>query len=245
MADTKISAESDAGTLTGAEIVPVVRGTGSPPSYSNLRTTDLEIAMLTGLYSLAAGVPTIASMTAVNISGTTSSGQNSGKAFSVIDTGGNVTNLRGYRRTSVPSTPYLIAIGFLAVGSSLSQTTFGWSDGTKYETLGFSLGAAPASTIETWNNSTSRNGFTTGPNYGFGPGPRWIGLHDDGTNRIFKISADGANFITVNSTAKASAWLGSSGHTSIFMGIRPADTNPGIVTVICYDEAGLSRITRG
>ena len=48
MADTKISAETSAGALDGTEIVPVVRGTGSPPTYSNLRTTTQDIADLGG-----------------------------------------------------------------------------------------------------------------------------------------------------------------------------------------------------
>ena len=46
MADTKISAETSAGALNGAEISPVVRGSGSPPTYSNLRTTTQDIANL-------------------------------------------------------------------------------------------------------------------------------------------------------------------------------------------------------
>lgn len=46
MADTKIENESSAGALDGAEIVPVVRGSGSPPTYANFRTTTQDIANL-------------------------------------------------------------------------------------------------------------------------------------------------------------------------------------------------------
>lgn len=58
MADTKISDESSAGTLTGAEIVPVVRPSGSPPSYTNLRTTTQDIADLVGLGDVNITSPT-------------------------------------------------------------------------------------------------------------------------------------------------------------------------------------------
>lgn len=46
MADTKISDETSAGTLDGAEIIPVVRGSGSPIIYVNRRTTAQDIANL-------------------------------------------------------------------------------------------------------------------------------------------------------------------------------------------------------
>lgn len=49
MADIKISAETSAGALDGTEIVPVVRGTGSPPTYANRRTTAQAIANLAAL----------------------------------------------------------------------------------------------------------------------------------------------------------------------------------------------------
>lgn len=63
MADTKISAESSAGALTGAEIVPVVRPSGSPPTYSNLRTTTQDIANLGGG---GGGLELISTLTANN-----------------------------------------------------------------------------------------------------------------------------------------------------------------------------------
>lgn len=244
MADTRISDFTSAGTLDGAEIVPVVRGSGSPVTYSNLRTTSQAISDLSrGLYDLSAGVPTISSMTAVGISGTTSSSENAGKGFCVIDTGKASTALVGYRKTSVPgSTPYLIALGLLpAPTSSVSEFCAGWSDGTKYETVGFGTGGG---NIESWNNATSRNGFTALGLSNLGGSPLWLGLEDDGTNRIFLFSADGANFVILNSIAKASSWLGSTGHTQIFVGLRPADSNPSAITCVCYDEAGLSRIIR-
>lgn len=62
MADTKISDEGSAGALTGAEIVPVVRSSGSPPSYSNLRTTAQTIANLAG----GSGLVLISTLTANN-----------------------------------------------------------------------------------------------------------------------------------------------------------------------------------
>lgn len=247
MADTKISDETSAGALDGTEIVPVVRPVaGSPITYLNRRTTAQTIANLStsGLYSLTAGVPTIGSMTAVNISGTTSSSENSGRGFSVIDTGKNTTSLAGYRKAVPGATPYLVAILALCSGSGLFQWTFGWSNGTAYETVGFVLGSSPAGLTETWTNSTTRAGFGSPVNYGVGVSPFWVGLKDDGTNRVFMISADGANFTTINSAAKSGAFLGGSGYTSIFMGVRPADTNNGVMTVACYDEAGLSRVVR-
>jgi hypothetical protein len=247
MADTKISDETSAGTLDGTEIVPVVRVVaGSPITYLNRRSTVQEIADMTtgGLYDLSAGVPTLASLTAVNISGTTSSSENSGKGFSVKDTGKNTTSLAGYRKAVPGATPYLVAMLVLCSGSGLFQWTFGWSNGTAYETIGFVLGASPAGLTETWTNSTTRAGFGSPVNYGVGISPFWVGLKDDGTNRVFMVSSDGANFTTINSAAKSGAFLGGSGYTSIFLGVRPADTNNGVMTCVCYDEAGLSRVVR-
>lgn len=62
---SKISALTDAGTLDGTEIVPVVRGSGSPLTYANRRSTSSEIARIGtspgGRLTLVSGTPVMQS----------------------------------------------------------------------------------------------------------------------------------------------------------------------------------------
>lgn len=49
----------------------------------------------------------------------------------------------------------------------------------------------------------------------------WFRIADDGTNVSFQWSADGVNFQTFYSVAKASGYLGSSGYSNLCFGINP------------------------
>ncbi len=198
------------------------------------------------LYDITARVPALSSFTQINISSTSSVSENSGLALSIIDTGKSATALAGLTLAVPVSTPYRVAILLLGTTANTSSTEYcwGWSDGTKFDTLGSSGGGLGAPTQESWTNSTTRSSFAgVTPTLLFPTmGYVWLGLHDDGTNRIFEVSGDGANYETVLTTAKSSGFLGSSGYTNIFFGLRPSGAVKGVFSCLCYDVNGLTRV---
>lgn len=155
-------------------------------------------------------------------------------------------NLVGLRRAAPASTPYRVAVfvqpNFNPIQYEVVQ--YGFSDGTKYETI--ALGAA-IHEYDTWTTSTTRVGAVGtagGSAIILGTG-FWLGLRDDGTNVFWEISSDGVNFATVRRSTRAAGYLGSAGYTNLFVGYMPylsGGTNYEMsMAVRTWDESGLSR----
>ncbi len=197
-----------------------------------------------GLFSLAARVPSLASFTGINISGTSSTSENAGIGISVIDTGKGTVTLCGLTKAVPASTPYRVAILLIGTSGTNSSTEYcwGWTDGTKFDTMGLPAGAGPNQ--ESWTNSGSRSSFSSPGETPLGliSGFMWLGLSDDGTNRFWEFSGDGANFTTIQTNAKTAGFLGGTGYTNIFFGLRPSGIAKTTFTCLCYDVAGLSRV---
>lgn len=190
------------------------------------------------LFDLTPRVPALSGFTAINVSGTSSDAENPGIALSVIDTGKNTTTLAGLTLAVPASTPYRVAICVLYTGVNAGANTYnwGWSDGTKFETYGSSAN------IEDWSNSTTRASFSGGAAIPNQAGIYWLGLHDDGTHRIFEFSQDGGNWMTISSATYAAGYLGAGNYKDIFIGLRPAGTAYSALGILCYDVNGLTRV---
>lgn len=183
----------------------------------------------------------------INISGAHSVAESSGKAITVsTNTLTTTVSLIGLRRAVPGSSPYRVAVfiqpNFSPVQYEVLQ--FGFSDGTKYETV--TLGAG-GTEVDTWTTSTSRASATaiSGGNATILGTGFWLGLRDDGTNVYWEVSADGVNFGTVRRIAKSSGYLGSSGYTNIFVGYMPylfgGTSYEMSMSVRTWDENGLTR----
>lgn len=146
----------------------------------------------------------------INISGANSVVESSGKAVTVsTNTLAATVSLVGLRRAAPGTTPYRVAVfvqpNFSPVQYEVLQ--FGFSDGTKYETVALGAGGTE---VDTWTTSTARasaTGITGGSTIILGNG-FWLGMRDDGTNVHWEVSADGVNFGTVRRIAKSSGYLG-------------------------------------
>lgn len=244
MADTKISAETAAGALTGAEIVPVVRSTGSPAAYSNLRTTTQAIADLGGggggLFGPAlSAVPTQASTglsTWLN-QGSAAVSDTSAGILLTVPAESNADRLRGIYKTA-PATPYTVTalIGGVYFGNPV-LSGIGWTDGTKIQEIDLRNTGTFQIWVSSWTNSNAfaADNATGIPMLG---NPAWFRLSDDGTTVLFQISADGINFYTRYSVAKASGFLGASGYSNIlFVGnIKNGMTGNALCTLMSYAQ---------
>jgi hypothetical protein len=108
---------------------------------------------------------------------------------------------------------------------NFSQSGIGWYDGSAklhVIALGYSNGWGVA--VSKWNSTSSFNGQDAGP----GPvamNPAWVQIQDSGSTAYFRISADGFNFITLFSVAKASGFLGASGYSNIVFFVNAQSTD--------------------
>jgi len=134
-------------------------------------------------------------------------------------------NISG-RYNAAPGAPYTITALIAATRNSTAYNSagIGWYDGAnKLHTVSYMLNAGgPARiVVSAWNNSTSWNhdDFTSENN--FFSQPIWLQLSDDGLNVSFRFSQDGANFLTVFSAPKASAFLGSAGYANVIFFVNP------------------------
>ena len=250
MADTKISAETSAGALTGAEIVPVVRGTGSPPTYSNLRTTTQDIANLAGgggggLWAASIGtVPTLAgtgfSGNWINQGGASANDRVNGFSISCPSNSGD--SLRVLFKTA-PATPFK-ALVLLSMTHFPNQSFMGG--------LGFIEGTGATSNILAihklinnsdqievikWNDATTFGSKPVGAII-YPGNPLWFYAEDDGTNAILGIcqTGDPADRIPIYSEAKSGGFLADYTRLCIF-GNKTATGTAGIVGVHAWDES--------
>ncbi len=207
-----------------------------------------------GLFTLPT-MPPLAGFTQVNLTGTASAIENSGKAFTIIDTAPtykSTPSLNGLYIAVPVATPYRVAIYCLFNNTSESYwgPAFGWTDGTKFQTVG-QVGTETWS-ISQFSNFSTRASYTDNlrnlPISGLSAGC-WFGLRDDGTNVWFEISADGAYYQPITSVVKSSGYLGASGYTNIFFGLfnfnetfNPGTNYPLSASFLAYDTNGLSRM---
>lgn len=121
------------------------------------------------------------------------------------------------RLKTAPATPYTLT-GFFVTNTpaptSSNYAGFIWYDGTnKCHLFGINsgsilIGKANTPTSYSANDSITSSGFSHFT-------PIWLQISDDGTNVSFRYSTDGVNWITLQTTAKSSAWLGSSGYSNV------------------------------
>lgn len=130
-------------------------------------------------------------------------------------------NIRA-RTKAVPATPYTYT-ALVAISGYVNNNYCGlcWTDGTKFHTFGLDesggswiLFVCKANTASSFNANDTTSGTGAPPFI-------WLQMTDDGTNVIFKYSTDGVNFMTLQSTAKAAAFLGTSGYTNVGFFINP------------------------
>lgn len=192
--------------------------------------------------------PTIGSFAQINISGTvTATASGTSNTVTLFDGGSNALKLEGLTLAVPVSTPYRVAILAYGTGQSVQYNSqaFGWTDGTKFETMTI-VNSFNVVTHSQWSNSASRATDTSvwtifASPYGMTYGGLWIGLRDDGTNVHYELSQDGVNFITIFTVTKSSGYLGSSGYSHIFFGVVPDNAAPQFLSIRCYDPAGLTR----
>lgn len=233
MANVKASAESDAGTLDGTEIVRLSRGSGSPPTYSNVRTTTQAIA------NLGIVVPTSANTglsTWINQGSAVVADTRAGITISDGTSGSSIA-IRG-RSKAAPSTPYVISARVSITVNPNAQSPscgIGWYDGTKFHLAGLGYNntsklwqieidrLSNATTFSAGDGTTNANAGIIGPNM-------YLQIEDDGTNVHFRFSQDGGGWYQLFNVAKASGYLGSSGYSNVCFYANPqAGTSAGNV----------------
>lgn len=213
MADTKISAETTASALTGAEQVPVVQG------GANFKTTIADIRR--GLWSGSLSLIPTSSNTGLSTwlnQGTASVSDAASGVFIDAPSAGTFS-LKG-RTKAAPSTPYTVTALVSMLGSANgSYVGIGWYDGTnKLHIVGLNIFSGTWTILSAkLNTPTSYNGNDTSLTWMTAPFvyPIWLQISDDGTNVTFRYGVDGANFKDLNTIAKASGFLGSSGYSNI------------------------------
>lgn len=197
------------------------------------------------VWDLSVGMPALSTFTQINISGTSSVVENSGKSFSLTDTGKGAEEVIGFAKAA-PATPYRIAVfaqhsGNL-VGSGAQSVIWGFSDGTKFETFGISPASQSSATncqYAGWSNSTTISTYTNYINSQllWPTANMWLGIRDDGSNIYFEVSADGANYSLLR--AQAHGFL--SAYTYTFFGIENRTTTQIAASFRVYDPNGLRR----
>ena len=120
----------------------------------------------------------------------------------------NVDSLHGYC-ISAPSTPYTITVAvdyWQQSGSGFAAPFLGFSDGTKYE-IEMILNQASSGTtigyIDKWNTSTTWSGSTSGTaRTSLSGAIKSLQIIDNGTDKLYSISADGQNFTQIYSETR-------------------------------------------
>lgn len=123
-----------------------------------------------------------------------------------------------------PATPYtytaLLAVTY--TGSNIGGALLGWYDGTKLQGMRLiNNGGAWQIFISSFTglgNAFQAN--QVGPLVYSMTTLLWVRINNDGTNITFSISADGVNFDTIYTVAKASGALGSGGYTNVAFGVE-------------------------
>jgi hypothetical protein len=149
------------------------------------------------------------------------------------------TGIQGAAK-SVPSTPYRVFIlAQNAILGSDSWPAVGFRDSTTGK-LQLILSNYHQFAVQSYNNPTSFSGQQFSQDTDVGSDFFYV-FEDDGTNVKFGLSRDGVNVVNIYSVAKASGFLGSSGYNQLFFAVRQNNNSNSLLTVRCWDEAGLTR----
>ncbi|MEN3289374.1 MAG: hypothetical protein V7634_3674, partial [Bradyrhizobium sp.] len=230
-----------AGPLTNGQLV--IGSTGGAPQAQTLSagsgivisngpgniTISTSAGAGSGLYGATmSGRPTAAStglVNWINQGGSTSTDSAAGLSINAPTaalSGGSTTGLF----KPAPSAPYTITALIAATrnSSSYNAVGIGWYDGTnKLHALGYVTngGGVPFFQVQKWNAPTSYNSteLSSAAN-GFSQ-PIWLRIADDGASVSFSFSQDGANFLTLETVAKSSGFLGASGYSNIAFFANP------------------------
>jgi len=213
-----------------------------------------------GTNPFAAGVPDSSQWTQVNFSGaSTAEGTVSGTTTTALTlfggtlSGSAVTRKIQALTRAVPATPYRVAVAMAPLTPKFGANSFslqgvGWTDGTKFQVIGFFNNAGNSNRVVVANYSSvtalasepvpsADTGIIVPVNH------IWIGLYDDGTNVSFQLSTDSVYWKNVYTVAKASGYLGTSGYTDLMFFIDGVGSAGPTVqsTLLCWDEDGANR----
>lgn len=237
MVDTKTSDETAAGTLDGTELVRIVQSTNSR------RCTAQEIADLAGRGLFRRSISATPTLSSTGLAtwfnqGSASVADSDAGVLLTIPAESNLDRVRGRYKTA-PSTPYTITalVGSVMFGNPV-MAGIGWHDGTKVQEIDLrNSGAGWVIFVSSWTNSNTFSADNAGSVVA-PANPLWLRLADNGTTVSFQYSADGVNFYTRYSVAKASGFLGSSGYSNIlfFGNMKNGFTGNGLVTLMSYAE---------
>lgn len=197
----------------------IVVGTDSL-AYTQIASSSAASGGVSGLYSGAfTEVPDVSTFTVDNSASASNFTLKSGKNAIKITSNDTNGQIRGIY-IAAPATPYHIEACMQApfAASNFGYIGLYWSDGTKYlrNSVVAQGGTSPLQFIlQSWTNTTtfSANILTYTPiqcgNTYF------MRIGDDGTNYTFDISADGVNWLQLNTGLKSTSFLGSSGFTRV------------------------------
>jgi hypothetical protein len=122
-------------------------------------------------------------------------------------------------KKAAPATPYTITakVKLNAITANFFGVGIGWRDSAtgKLETLMLDTGTAMRFLTQRFsalNTVASETSYATS----MAVHELWMRIADDGTNRVMSASLDGLNFILLDSTAKAAAYLGAAGYVEVF-----------------------------
>jgi hypothetical protein len=146
---------------------------------------------------------------------------------------------------NVPSTPYEITVGMLALSpsyvsaSTIAQYGICWreSGSGKLLTYGVGMTSYPTSfSYSQWTNPTtlSANQFQYSiPGYG----PCWIRFADDGTYRTVKVSMDGFNFVRVAAAQSRTVFLTADQIGVFANSYKTSNVLPRIISFLHWSQA--------
>lgn len=158
-----------------------------------------------------------------------------------IDGPSSASNNLSGRYMAAPSTPYTITalIGATRATSNGGCVGIGWYNGTaKVQAIClYNFTSGPQINVRQYTSPT----VLAGTNYTSGlntfTAPIWFRIADDGTGVSFAISQDGANFLPVFSTAKATGFLGATGYSNLLFFIDPLTTSHTIGTLLSWTQS--------
>lgn len=157
----------------------------------------------------------------------------SSAGLSITLPAGSGQNVVGRYKTA-PSTPYtitaLVAVTSLGGdGTNNIGVGVGWKDsGTNTHTVQIVLVGNGLPVMQVQKRASGTASATTDfSSQRLWTHPCWLQISDDGTNAVFRYSADGANFVQLFSVAKASGFLGSSGYANVGFFVGGEANNDG------------------
>jgi len=220
---------AQAQTLTAGAGITITNG---PANITVAATPGTSTA---GVYrQVMSAVPTLMSTGLINwvnqASATISQGT-SGVSISAPASGPDTLNAA---YAAAPAPPYKLTVLFAATRSStLGEGGIGWYDGSaKFHILTIPPSTAPQ--VAKWSAFNVRVGTDFVATNMFFTQPMWLQLQDDGTNVSFSISQDGANYLTVFTSAKSSAYLGASGYNNLVLFTNPRSNSQSVSTAMSW-----------